>query len=111
MPEAPESWGTIPIDDLMDLLQATTERMIGPPDAEGLRGQYAELAMDEAAYHRKFWATWQELPADMSIAALNRECEMVCRHLNESVILSRAVLESLLAKRDALVAILAARAK
>ena len=102
MPQAPESWGTIPIDDLMALLEETTHR---------LAKQYEEVALDQGAYHRQFWHTWQQLPPDMSIAALNRECEMECRALNEAVILSRSILESLLAKRDALVAILSARAK
>ena len=86
----------------MDLLEVTTHR---------LAKQYEEVALDQGAYHRQFWHTWQQLPPDMSIAALNRECEMECRVLNEAVILSRAVLESMLAKRDALVAILSARAK
>ena len=102
MAEAPESWGTIPIDDLMDLLEVTTHR---------LAKQYEEVAMDEGAYHRQFWGHWQKLPEGISIAAMNRECEMECRALNESVILSRSLLEGYLAKRDALVAILSARAK
>jgi hypothetical protein len=67
--------------------------------------------MDAAAYHRKFWFTWQQLPADMSVAALNRECEMECRALKEEELLKRAILEGLIAKRDAIVAILAARAR
>ena len=102
MPEAPESWGTIPIDDLMALLEETTNR---------LSTQYQEVALDEGAYHRMFWKTWQELPEGLSIAAMNRECEMVCRTLNEEVILKRSILEALLAKRDAVVAILSARTK
>jgi hypothetical protein len=102
VPEAPESWGTIPIDDLMAKVEDTTNR---------LSTQYKEVALDQGAYHRKFWKTWQELPEGLSIAAMNRECEMACAQLNEEVLLKRSLLESLLAKRDALVAILSARAK
>lgn len=102
MPEAPESWGTIPIEDLMALLEDTTSR---------ITIQLQEVAMDTAAYHRKFWFTWQQLPADMSIAALNRECEMECRALKEEELIKRSILEGLIAKRDAIVAILSARAK
>jgi len=86
----------------MALLETTTGR---------LAKQYEEVAMDQGAYHRQFWFTWQQLPDGMTIAAMNRECEMQCRALNEALILSRSLLESVLAKRDALVAILSARAK
>jgi len=102
VPEAPESWGTIPLDELMALLEETTNR---------LSTQIKEVALDQGAYHRQFWHIWQQLPEGLSIAAMNRECEMECRTLNEEVIIKRSVLESLLAKRDALVAILSARAK
>ena len=102
MPEAPESWGTMPLDDLMALLEATTGQ---------LAKQHEEVALDQGAYHRKFWHTWQRLPDGMTIAAMNRECEMDCRALKEAEILSTSVREGLVAKRDALVAILNARAK
>ena len=101
MPEAPEeSWATMPLDGLMALLQSTTER---------LSTQFEEVAMDEGAYHRQFWAHWQKLPEDMTIAAMNRDCELVCRTLREQVILGTSIREGLMAKRDALVAILEAR--
>lgn len=102
MAEGPESWGTMPLDDLMALLQRTTAQ---------LSAQIESLAVDEGAYHRKFWTHWQELPEGMTIAAMNRECEMACKELSEVVTLGTAVRESMLAKRDALVAILGARAK
>lgn len=100
MPEAPESWGTMPLDELMALLQSTTER---------LSTQFEEVAMDEGAYHRQFWKHWQDLPGDMTIAAMNRDCELVCKELREQVILGTSIREGLTAKRDALVAILEAR--
>jgi hypothetical protein len=102
VPDAPESWGTIPADELMALLETTTGQ---------LAKQFEEVAMDEAAYHRKFWTTWQQLPEGMTIAAMNRECEMDCKELREQVILGTSIREGMTAKRDALVAILNARTK
>ena len=92
----------MPLDDLMALLEATTGQ---------LAKQHEEVALDQGAYHRKFWHTWQRLPDGMTIAAMNRECEMDCRTLKEAEILSTSIREGLVAKRDALVAILNARAK
>lgn len=97
-----EGWGTMPIEELMDLLESTTA---------GLTRQYEEVAMDEGAYQRQFWTIWQHLPDGMSVAAMTRDCELECRVLNETRILSRALLEGMLAKRDALLGVLSARAK
>jgi hypothetical protein len=85
---------------LVDLLQSTTER---------LAKQYEEVALDEGAYHRFFWTHWQGLPEGMTIAAMNRDCELICKELRESWILSQSLLEGFRAKRDALVAVLASR--
>jgi hypothetical protein len=92
----------MPIEDLMALLQKTTQQLVT---------QFGSLAVDEGAYHRKFWSVWQELREDAAIAAKNRECERVCAPLRESVILAESIRESLIAKRDALVAILGARTR
>jgi hypothetical protein len=92
----------MPLDSLMALLEQTTGQ---------LSKQYEEVALDTGAYHRQFWYTWQQLPDGMTIAAMNRECEMACRALKEVEIVSTAVLEGYVAKRDALVAILHARSK
>jgi hypothetical protein len=102
MAEAPEAWGTMPLEDLMALLQRTTDQ---------LATQFQEVAIDEGAYHRKFWSHWQNLPEGLSVAAMNRECEMECKELAETVTLGTSIRESLVAKRDALVAVLSARAK
>lgn len=90
----------MPLDELMALLERTTA---------GLSKQHEEVALDEAAYHRQFWTHWQKLPEEMSIAAMNRDCEMVCKVQTEALILSRALREGMLAKQGALIAILAAR--
>lgn len=90
------------IESLMALLQATTEKLVV---------QHQEVAVDEGAYHRKFWTTWQVLREDAPIAAKNRECELQCKELREQVVLGESIREGLVAKRDALVAILAARTK
>jgi hypothetical protein len=92
----------MPIEELMELLESTTGSLIK---------QYEELALDEGAYQRQFWTIWQQLPDGMSVAAMTRDCELECRVLDEARILSRSLLEGKLARRDALVAILAARAK
>jgi hypothetical protein len=100
MAEAPEEWGTMPLPDLMRLLQTTTEQ---------LAEQHKSVAIDEGAYHRKFWSVWTQLPDDFSVAASQRECERHCKELREEVILATSIREGLTAKRDAIAAILAAR--
>lgn len=102
MPEAPESWGTMPLDELMALLQSTTEKLVV---------QHKEVALDEGAYHRKFWTHWQELPEGMTVAAMNRDCEMVCKGLAEEVTLAKSLREAHQVKQTALIAVLAARSR
>jgi hypothetical protein len=95
----------MPVDDLMVLLQKTTEQ---------LAAQHNEVAADKAAYSVKFWQVWVQLPNDFgggSVAAANRECERHCQPLEEAQTLNQALLDGLSAKRDALIAILSARAK
>lgn len=90
----------MPLDELMALLQTTTTSLVS---------QHQEVALDQAAYHRRYWSHWQKLPEGLSIAAMTRECEMHCKEMDEAVRLSEQIREGLIAKRDALVAILAAR--
>lgn len=92
----------MPVESLIDLLQRTTEKLVV---------QHQEVAVDDGAYNRKFWTVWQQLPDGLSVAAMNRECEMACKELREQVILGESLREGLIAKRDALVAILSARTK
>lgn len=92
----------MPLDELIGLLELTSI---------SLKEQFEEVAMDEAAYHRQFWTHWQKLPVDISIAAMNRECEMECQVRRESVILSTSLRESLIAKQQALIAVVAARSR
>lgn len=102
MPGEPEgSWATMDLGSLLELLQSTTER---------LRKAHETVAMDEAAYHRKYWVHWQELPGELSIAAMTRECERVARSLNEEWIISKSLLAGLTAKQHALIAALGSRA-
>lgn len=96
----PESWGTIETPALVDLLEATTRR---------LQTTIESLAMDRATYHRQYWTRWQHLTPNYSVAAKQRECELDCAALHETVILSEALTEALQAKRDGIVAALAAR--
>jgi hypothetical protein len=102
VPEDLDAWGTMPVESLIALLQSTTKKLVT---------QFEEVAVDEGAYHRKFWTVWQTLREDAAIAAKNRECELCCKELREQVILAESIREGLLAKRDALVAVLAARTK
>jgi len=92
----------MPIESLIALLQTTTQK---------LAMQHEEVAVDEGACNRKFWTVWQTLREDAPIAAKNRECELQCKELREQVILGQSIREGLIAKRDALVAILHARTK
>lgn len=102
MPGEPEgSWATMTLGDLLNLLQSTTEQ---------LRKAQETVAMDESAYHRKFWSHWQELEQGLSVAAMTRECERVCRSLNEEWIVSRSLLAGYTAKQHALIAALGSRA-
>ena len=100
MPNAPESWGIVSVGELIALLEDTTAR---------LAAQFQNLALDQGSYHRKFWSHWQTLPEDMSVAAMNRDCELVCKELQEEVILGTSLLEALKAKQAALIAVIAAR--
>lgn len=102
MPAAPEAWGTMPVEELMALVETTTGQ---------LGSALQELAADEGAYQRKFWEHWQKVPEEWSIAAANRDCERVCKELDEQRILGRALVETLKVKRDSLVSILEARTK
>jgi hypothetical protein len=95
-----ESWGSMPLEQLIDLLELTTRQ---------LRKQLEETAMDQAAYHRRYWEHWQQLPEGMTVAAMTRDCEMVCRVLNESVILGTSLREGFSAKQTALIAAIGAR--
>ena len=49
--------------------------------------EFEEVALDQGTYHRQYWTHWQQLPEDMSVAAMTRDCELVCRVLQEQVIL------------------------
>lgn len=89
------------IESLMALLQATTEKLVV---------QHQEVAVDEGAYHRKFWTTWRQLDPNLSIAAMNRYCEDDCATVNERWILSRSLLAALTAKQHALIAAIGSRA-
>jgi hypothetical protein len=102
MPESVEGWATMPVEELMHTLEVTTLSL-----AQDIESH----ALDEGSYQRKFWTMWQHLPEGMTVAAMNRDCELECRVLNEARILSQSIVESRTAKRDAIVAILAARAK
>lgn len=97
---SPERWGTLDVEALVGLLEQTTRRLCVAIE---------ETAMDEAAYHRKFWSVWQTLPPTLSIAALNRECERQAAALAGELTLKRALTESWRARRDSLVAALEAR--
>lgn len=92
----------MPVEELMATLERTTL---------ALAHDIENHALDEGSYQRKFWTIWQDLPEGMTVAAMNRDCELECRVLNEARILSRSLVEGRTAKRDAIVAILAARAK
>lgn len=100
--EAPEQWATMPLEELMRLLQTTTQN---------LGTQIESCAVDDGAYQRKFWSHWQTLDASLSVAAMTRECEWACKELYEVRAIGQGLVESYRVKRDALVAILAARAR
>lgn len=92
----------MPIEELMEALETTTM---------ALAADIENHALDEGSYQRKFWTIWQQLPEGMSVAGMTRDCELECRVLDEARILSRSLVEGRTAKRDAIVAILSARAK
>lgn len=103
MPSAladPERWGERTVEELSDMLEHAGRR---------LQAAIEDLAVDEAAYHRKFWSVWQGLDPSMSIAALNRECERQAADLQFQVILARSLVESHRVRRDGLVAVLGAK--
>jgi hypothetical protein len=96
----PENWGTIPVDELVGLLETTTRR---------LQQAMETLAIERAHYWRGYWGEWQKLTPTASVAAKTRECELRCAQRNEHVIVGEGLVEALRAKRDGLVAALGAR--
>lgn len=90
----------MPLPDLMGRLQATTTELCSLIEMH---------AADEGAYQRRFWTHWQEIPVEWTVAAANRDCERVCKELDEQRTLSRALVEAARVKRDSLIAILEAR--
>ena len=96
----PENWGTIPVEDLVALLEATTRR---------LQQALETLAVERAHYWRSYWGHWQKLTPTASVAAKTRECERECAGRNEHVVVGEGMAESLRAKRDGLAAALGAR--
>lgn len=102
MSEAVEDWATMPIPDLIKSIQTLTGQ---------LYEQIKIHATDEGAYQRTFWAHWQTLPPEMSVAAQNRQCEWKCSVLDEARILSRGLLEAMKAKQESMLAILGARVR
>lgn len=102
MTEAVEDWATMPIPDLIRSIQHLTVQLHGLIQAH---------AADEGAYQRTFWAHWQTLPPDMSVAAQTRQCEWKCSALDEARILSGALVESMRVKQDSMLSILGARVR
>jgi hypothetical protein len=100
--EAVEDWATMPIPDLIKSIQGLTGQ---------LYEQIKRHAVDEGAYQRSFWAHWQTLPPEMSVAAQNRQCEWKCSLLDEARILSRSLVEAMRAKQESMLAILGARVR
>lgn len=100
VPAEPERWGELDTGQLAALLEAATR---------ALQTAIEEVAVDEAAYHRTFWQTWQQLPDGLSVAAATRACESAGRDLQAEVILKRALMEAKRARRDGLAAVLGAK--
>jgi hypothetical protein len=100
VPKGYENWGSLSPFELTELLEAATKQ---------LQLWIEEAALDEAAYHRKFWSVWQQLDPSMSIAALNRECECQCRDLQGELVIKQALREAQRVRVESLRAALAAR--
>lgn len=100
VPADPERWGERSVAELSTLLERATR---------SLQSAIEEVAMDEAAYHRTFWTTWQRLDPTMSIAAMTRACETAAKHHRGEVILKTALMEAKRARRDGLAVVLAAK--
>ena len=75
----------MPIPDLIASIQKLTAQLYGALTVH---------AADEGAYQRAFWAHWQTLAPDMSVAAQNRQCEWKCSALDEERIVSRGLVEA-----------------
>jgi hypothetical protein len=100
--EAVEDWATMPIPDLISSIQLLTVQLY-----DGIK----KHAADEGAYQRTFWAHWQTLSPEMSVAAQNRQCEWYCSKLDEERAISRGLVEAMRAKQESMLAILSARVR
>jgi hypothetical protein len=100
--EAVEDWATMPIPDLIRSIQKHSSL---------LYTQITVHAADEGAYQRAFWARWQHLPPELSVAAANRACEAHCSALDDERTISRGLVEAMRAKQESMLAILGARVR
>jgi hypothetical protein len=97
-PEA--AWATMPIADLMTLVQNEAGRLV----------RYIEQAsIDEGAHQRAYWEHWAKLPADWGVTLASRDCELATKELDEQRRLAVALREGQQARFQALVTVLRAR--
>lgn len=97
-PEA--AWATMPLADLMTLVQNEAGRLV----------RYIEQAsIDEGSHQRAYWEHWAKLPADWGVTLATRDCELATKELAEQVRLAGALRDAQQVRFQAIVAVLRAR--
>lgn len=99
--DGPEAvWATMPLADLMNLVQSEAIRLV----------RYIEQAgVDEGAYQRAYWEHWRKIPRDWGVTLAMRDCELACQALDEQRHISSTLRDGQRAKYEALVVVLRAR--
>ena len=74
--------------------------------SETLAYEHEQLAIDLAAYHRRYWHIWNQAADEKYVTARARRAEFECRDHMGTVIVRRGTINGLTVRRDMLWALL-----
>jgi hypothetical protein len=74
--------------------------------SETLAYEHEQLAIDLAAYHRRYWHIWNQAADEKYVTARARRAEYECRDHMGTVIVRRGKVNGLTVRRDFLLALL-----
>lgn len=97
-PEA--AWATLPLEDLMTLVQNEAGRLVRAIE---------QASIDDGAHQRAWWDHWRKLPQDWGVTLASRDCDLATQALDEQRKLSAALRDGQQARFQAIVAVLRAR--
>jgi len=74
--------------------------------SETLAYEHEQLAVDLAAYHRRYWHIWNQAADEQYVTARARRAEFECRDHLGTVITRRGTINGLTVRRDMLLGLL-----